>query len=96
MPNYITVLNSDLPKEYWRAVQWDDSLSSIQRNRYYTAGYNLDLPKNGEQPIEDKVVTETATQLPANAVIVKLTRNSSNLVKLASNKASKKFMKSIE
>lgn len=94
---YITVLNSDLNKTYWKAVQWDNNLDSIKSNPYYTAGVNMNLPKGPEDtPVEGKKVVETSTAKEGKATIIRITASSTNYLKLANHKASKTFLKNIK
>jgi hypothetical protein len=97
MAKYITVLNSDLNKTYWKAIQWDNSLASIRANRYYTAGVNMNLPKSAnDNQLEGKTVIETSTSSQGAATIINIAADSVNSLKLANNKASKTFLKNIE
>ena len=54
MAKFISVLNSNLTLTYWEAVQWGDTLSSVQNNPYYRAGYSQNYPKNDDIQIETK------------------------------------------
>ncbi|GAA4275779.1 hypothetical protein [Aquimarina mytili] len=97
MAKYISVLNSDLNKSYWKAVQWDNSLVSIEANPYYTAGYNMNIAKEeGHQKIKTKTIKEIRTLKSATATIIKLSKTSTDVLKLANNSASKTFVKTLE
>ncbi len=73
MEKYITVLNSDLDKHYWKAIQWDNSLTSIRDNRYYIAGENMNIPKNpNDKLLEEKTVVETSTITEGKATIINI------------------------
>lgn len=97
MAKYITVLNSDLNKSYWKAIQWDNSLISIEANNYYTAGVNLNIPKtHGDHAIKTKIVKERTTYSKGTATIISLNKLTTDSLKLASNKASKSFLKKFE
>jgi hypothetical protein len=97
MAKYITVLNSDLSKNYWKAIQWDNSLVSIESNIYYTAGVNLNIPKNdGDHELKTKTVKETTTFSEGTATIISLNKSTTDSLKLATNSASKSFLKNIE
>ncbi len=97
MAKYISVLNSDLNKSYWKAVQWDDSLASIEANQYYTAGHNMNIAKEeGHEKIKTKTIKETRTLETGTATVIKLSKSSTDVLKLANNNASKTFIKTIE
>ncbi len=97
MAKYISVLNSDLNKSYWRAVQWDNSLVSIEANPYYTAGHNMNIAKEADhEKIKTKTIKETRTLRSGTATIIKLSKTSTDVLKLANNSASKTFIKTIE
>lgn len=86
-----------MSKPYWKAIQWGNSLASIEENRYYTAGVNLNLPKNdGDQVIKTKIVRETSTSSEGTATILSLAKATTDSLKLANNSASKSFLKNIE
>lgn len=87
MVKYISVLESDLTKTYWKAIQWDDTLTSIRKNRFYTAGVSLQLPRRiDDSHLETKQVAEISTHRAAKAVIIKVSSASSQSVHLASPK----------
>lgn len=70
---FIAVLNSDLRKEYWRAVQWSDSLVKIRANSYYTAGVNIRVPKDrSDNLLEVKWITEVITGKIGKATILQI------------------------
>jgi len=97
MAKYISVLNSDLAKTYWKAIQWDDSLASIESNGYYTAGINMNIPKQpGDKTLKIKWVKEKSTLIEGAATIIHLDKDSANSIKLASNNPSKSFLKKLE
>ena len=97
MSKYISVLNSDLNKSYHVAIQWGDTLQSIRSNPYYSAGVNMNIPKNGgDERLETKTVVEKATLAKGKATIIKLSVDTINSVKLASSKASKGFIATIK
>lgn len=97
MPRYITVLNSDLNKTYWKAIQEADSLAAIRQNRWYTAGVNLSLPKNGgDAAIEQKTVTESNTGNTAQATVLKLAPVTASHMNLARGTASVSLLKNLE
>jgi len=97
MAKYISVLNGDIDKSYWRAVQWDETLASINANKYYTAGFNMSVPKNTDDTTAGtKTIIETTTGAQGTATVIKLAGASTALVKLANNNASKTFLKKLE
>lgn len=97
MVKYISVLNSDLNKSYWKAVQWDDSLASIEANPYYSAGHNMNIVKEEiHKKIKTKKIKETRTLKTGTATIIKLSKSSTDILKLANNNASKAFIKTIK
>lgn len=92
MAKFISVLNSDFKKSYWKAVQWDDDKDSLTANPYYTAGVNMQVPKSeGDTLLGTKKITETSTQLSGTATLIKLAANTANTIKLAYNSAPKSF-----
>lgn len=97
MAKFISVLNSNLSLPHWEAVQWGDTLSSVYNNPYYRAGYSQNYPKNSsDSELEEKQITEVSTQTQARVTIIKLNATSVNYMKLASNKASKTFLKKLK
>lgn len=95
MAKFITVLNADLNKTFWKAVQWDETLTGIRANSFYSADINMAMPKNGDTQVEGKVVTETVTGRTANATIVRLNTATANMVKVSANTASKNFINKV-
>ena len=97
MATYITVLNSSVNNRYWKAVQVAESLQAILNNRYYTAGVSTSFPKKeGDIFVQDKQVTETSTQLTANAKVFKLDMQTSDAMKIMSGKASANLIKKMK
>lgn len=97
MAKYITVLDSDLNRPFWKAVQQSNTLGGIQSNPYYTAGVNMSLPKkNGDSQIGTKRITETTTGQTANATMIKLAPATVGLINLAGNNASIAFVNTIK
>ena len=87
MSKFITVLNSDLGKDYWKAIQWDNSIGSIRSNKYYTAGVNLNLLKTDyDNLLEEKIVIETATYMEGRATIIEIAPKTKIALELAENK----------
>jgi hypothetical protein len=97
MAKYISVLNSDIGKPIWKAVQWAETRQELVGNQFYTAGVNLSLPKHSND-VQDgsKTITETRTGTSADATIIKLAADSTNIIRLAQNKASLTFVKKIQ
>jgi len=96
MAKFISVLNPQSPAPFWTAVQWADSLDSLKANHFYTAEVNLTLPKTGSEVKRGTVnITEINTQQIVNATIFELSDQSVQFVRLASNKASKRFLKTL-
>ena len=94
MARFITVLNSNLGRTFWKAVQWANSLQEIKNNRFYNAGVNMSLPKNpGDTTLEGKQLTETVTGRTAAGTIIRINAETVNMVKLANNTASPAYMK---
>ena len=97
MAKFISVLDADLKLNYWKAVQWADTKSELEANNFYTAGVNLSLPKStNDQMGSTKTIRETATGKLSQVTVIQLSVASSNIVRLASHKASKQFVKNIE
>lgn len=87
MPKYITVLDSDLHMDYWKAVQWDDSLDSIRGNPNYTAGTNLNsLKKSGDTLLEEKIIFEVYTNLEGTGKIIQIAPETKAALDIAENK----------
>lgn len=96
MKTYITVLNSDMNKNYWRAVQKSSSLDQIKSNKYYTAGISINILKHdGDEVIEPKRVTETFTWAEATANIILVNDTTTNYLNILSGKLSKKKIKEL-
>ena len=94
MPKYITVLSSQQAQSRWKAVQWDEDLASIRDNSFYSADVNMSVAKDSDDVVVgNKTITEINTQRPASAVIIKLGTANLNLMKVASNTATKAFLK---
>ncbi len=74
---YITVLNLDknnIPN-YWKAIQWSNSLDSILEKTYYTAGNNKNFPKSiNDKECGQKTVVEIieGRRVEGEATIIKL------------------------
>lgn len=81
MAKFISILNSDIENPYWKAIQWDDSLASIEANIYYTAGVNLNVPKSdGDQSITTKTVKEISTFSEGIATVIRLNKATDDLL----------------
>ncbi len=92
MAKYITVLNSDLDNSFWKAIQLDDVLNSIKNNKYYSLDYNMNIPKEDSHELLDtKVVIEIKTLISNTATIIKLSKETTNVLKLINNEASKSY-----
>jgi len=87
MAKYIAVLNSDLKKTYWKAVQWDDDLESLVANPHYTAGVNQQMPKSdGDVTLQTKYITERITLAKGKATVIKVAAGTSKSLEIAANK----------
>lgn len=96
MAKFISVLNSELKKPYWKVIQWDDSLVSIKSNPFYSSDTCLNLRKDpGDKLLEEKTVKEIITQITGTATVIQLAKETSELIKLAKNKPSKTFIKKL-
>jgi hypothetical protein len=97
MAKYISVLISDEDLSYWSSIQWADTKAEIDKNKYYTAGVTLSIPKNvGDSKVGTKTVIEVSTLKSATASIYKLAVDSTNSVKLARGHADNKLLSLIE
>lgn len=97
MAKFISVLDSQLNDPIWTAVQWADTKSDLQGNKFYTAGVNLSLPKNqDDQAVGSKTITEVSTGAPASCTMIKLAQDSANSIRLSATTASDAFLKKIE
>lgn len=97
MAKYITVLNSDEDKDYWKAVQSAQTLQEIRANKYYTAGISTSINKTSgaDTLVEAKTVTEVSTQTQAGAKIYKLSAQNVDAMLLMSSKPSKSLLKKL-
>jgi|WetSurMetagenome_2_1015567.scaffolds.fasta_scaffold00528_8 hypothetical protein len=94
MAKFISVLNSELKKPYWKAIQWDDSLGSIDSNPFYSSDASMNLNKDqGDKLLKEKTVKEIITQITGTATVIQLAKETSDFIKLAKNKPSKTFIK---
>ncbi|MCX6213818.1 hypothetical protein [Spirosoma sp.] len=88
MAKFISVLDTHVGLSFWQAVQWDDDLTSLTNNQFYTAGVNMSLPKNpGDRQKAHKVIIERSTALQGGATIIQLSTVGQNLIALANSTA---------
>ena len=97
MAKYITVLNSDVNKTFWKAVQSAETLQEIRANDYYTAGISSSINKTaGDTFVEAKTITEVSTQTNAGAQVYKLSSQNAEAMSLMGSKASKSLLKKLK
>lgn len=90
MIQFITVLNQDMNRSYWRAVQWDDTLDSISGNPYYTAGVQMSLPRHPrDHPIQETMLTEVRSNVRGSGTIIQLHKDTAVALLVASHRQEK-------
>ena len=96
MAKFISVLNTHVGLSFWKAVQWDNDLDSLENNPFYTAGVDMSIPKNpGDRTKGYKMVTERSTGEPAGVTMFQLSTAGQNLVALANNTATEKVIEKL-
>ncbi|MCU0469505.1 MAG: hypothetical protein MUF58_12975 [Arcicella sp.] len=80
MPKFITVLNSDLRLDFWKAIQVADSLPEAQNQIKYIAGNREFFDKqDGDKLLDSKEVEEENTGRKGMARIIKLAEQDNSL-----------------
>lgn len=86
MPKFITVLNSDLKLDFWKAIQVADSLAKAQNQKQYIAGNREFFDKqNGDKLLDSKEVEEENTGRKGMARIVQLAEQVNSVASSASH-----------
>lgn len=70
---FITVLDTDLDKSFWNAVQTADSLANLKKKQTYMNDVNFQFPKSsGDKRMGAIQMREISTGHPASAQIIQL------------------------
>jgi len=88
---YISVLNSDLKKSPWLAIQWDPSLPALLGDTDYDPAVNQNFPKNKEdKTLSEKTVTDRITGATPTATVIQLAIKKTGNISLHSGFGTKK------
>jgi len=77
---YISVLNSDLSKSPWLAIQWDNSLTALLNNLDYNPAVSSNFPKSSHDvTIQTKTVTDVISGNTPTATVIQLAGITANI-----------------
>ena len=77
---YISVLNSDVNKNPWIAIQWDVSLSALLKNPDYNPAVSRNFPKcANDTTIKTIIVTDVISGNTPTATVIQLIGTPANI-----------------
>ncbi|MEM6831567.1 MAG: hypothetical protein AAF551_13740 [Bacteroidota bacterium] len=84
MSQFISVLNSDLGRDYWIAIQRSSTEEGILAKKYYTPGLNWIIPRQeNDRILGVKLVIDNLLQETAEATIIEVNPQIAEAMRLA-------------